>query len=150
MIRVPGRQEADFSTCSCTAECRRSTASSKEAAGELEDSPVRRAIARHLGIDISAEGRAAQNRRGIVIIVHGAPLTGKTSAAVALSKYYGAACLSMDAVVTDAISERSSSAGLRARELCIRAAIEQSHRESEDIAESSLLLMAIRQSCCPL
>ncbi|XP_074007853.1 hydrocephalus-inducing protein homolog [Numenius arquata] len=127
-----------------TAECRRSTTSSKEAAGELEDSPVRRAIARHLGIDISAEGRAAQNRRGIVIIVHGAPLTGKTSAAVALSKYYGAACLSMDAVVTDAISERSSSAGLRARELCIRAAIEQSHRESEDTGQNADISLSLQ------
>lgn len=57
---------------------------------------------------------------------------GKTSAAVALSKYYGAACLSIDAVVTEAISDRSSSAGLRARELCIRAAIEQSRRETEE------------------
>lgn len=53
-------------------------------------------------------------------------------AAVALSKYYSAACLSIDAVVTEAISDRSSSAGLRARELCIRAAIEQSHKETED------------------
>lgn len=57
---------------------------------------------------------------------------GKTLAAVALSKYYGAACLSIDAVVTEAISDRSSLAGLRARELCIRAAIEQSHKEAED------------------
>lgn len=57
---------------------------------------------------------------------------GKTSAAVTLSKYYGAACLSIDAVVTEAISDRSSSAGLRARELCVRAAIEQSRRETED------------------
>ncbi|KAM6409238.1 hydrocephalus-inducing protein homolog [Rhynochetos jubatus] len=115
-----------------TAEHRQSTASSKESAGELDDSPVYKAIARHLGIDTSAEGRAARNRRGIVVVVHGAPLTGKTTAAVALSKYYGAACLSIDAVVTEAILDRSSTAGLRARELCIRAAIEQSHRETED------------------
>ncbi|NWU95982.1 HYDIN protein, partial [Upupa epops] len=113
------------------AEDRQSTASSKGAVGELDDSPVYRAIARHLGIDISAEGRAAQNRRGIVVIIHGAPLTGKTSAAVALSKYYGTVCLSIDTVVTEAISEKSSSAGLRARELSIKAAIEQSHKETE-------------------
>ncbi|NXQ99391.1 HYDIN protein, partial [Sagittarius serpentarius] len=117
-------------------EHRQSTSSSKEAAGELDDSPVCRAIARHLGIDISAEGCAARNRRGIVVIVHGAPLTGKTAAAVALSKYYGAACLSIDAVVTEAISDRSSSAGLRARELCLRAAIEQSHKETEDAGQN--------------
>ncbi|CAM9155734.1 unnamed protein product [Bubo scandiacus] len=122
---------------------RQSTTSSKAAAGELADSPVYRAIARHLGIDISAEGRAARNRRGIVVIIHGAPLTGKTAAAVALSRYYGAACLSIDTVVREAISDRSSSAGLRARELCIRAAIEQSCKEAEGAghnADASLSL----------
>ncbi|KAM6253129.1 hydrocephalus-inducing protein homolog [Porphyrio hochstetteri] len=106
------------------------TPASKDPPGELDDSPVSRAIARHLGIDTSPEGRAAQNRRGIVVIIHGTPLTGKTSAAVALSKYYGAACLSIDAVVREAISERSSWAALRARELCLRAATEQ--REMEE------------------
>ncbi|NXI51133.1 HYDIN protein, partial [Chloroceryle aenea] len=115
-----------------TGEHWQSTISSREATGELDSSPVYRAIARHLGIDISAEGCAAPNCRGIVVIVHGAPMTGKTSAAVALSKYYGAACLSIDAVVTEAISERSSSAGLRARELCVRATVEQSCKETED------------------
>ncbi|KAF1661855.1 hypothetical protein FQA23_0006661, partial [Aptenodytes patagonicus] len=129
-----------------TAEHRQSTASSKEAAGELDDSPVYRAIARHLGIDISAEGRAARNRRGIVVIVHGAPLTGKTLAAVALSKYYGAACLSIDAVVTEAISDRSSLAGLRARELCIRAAIEQSHKETEDAGQNAEVSLSLQFS----
>ncbi|KAM6252821.1 hydrocephalus-inducing protein homolog [Porphyrio hochstetteri] len=101
------------------------TAASKDPPGELDDSPVSRAIARHLGIDTSPEGRAAQNRRGIIVIVH-----GKTSAAVALSKYYGAACLSIDAVVREAISEGSSWAALQARELCLRAATEQ--REMEE------------------
>lgn len=73
--RTGGVQWADSCTRSCPAEHWQST-SSKDAAGELDDSPVCRAIARHLGLDISAEGRAAQNRRGIVIIIHGAPLTG--------------------------------------------------------------------------
>ncbi|KAM9214465.1 hydrocephalus-inducing protein homolog [Leptosomus discolor] len=130
-------EEEDVEKRRGTAERQQSTASSKEAAGELDDSPVCRAIARHLGIDTSAEGRAARNRRGIVIIVHGAPLTGKTSAAVALSKHYGAACLSIDAVVTEAISDRSSSAGLRARELCVRAAIEQARWETEDAGQNA-------------
>lgn len=39
--------------------------------------PVSRAIARHMGVDLSPEGLAARNRRGIAIIVYGAPLTGK-------------------------------------------------------------------------
>ncbi|XP_042303381.1 LOW QUALITY PROTEIN: hydrocephalus-inducing protein homolog [Sceloporus undulatus] len=107
----------------------------KEAVGELDNNPVSKAIARHLGIDISPEGRAARNRRGIAIIIHGAPLTGKTGAAVILAKHYNAACLSIDSVVMEAISDRSSSAGLRARELCIRAAIEQAQRENEEGGE---------------
>uniref|UniRef100_A0A8C3T1C3 HYDIN axonemal central pair apparatus protein n=1 Tax=Chelydra serpentina TaxID=8475 RepID=A0A8C3T1C3_CHESE len=109
----------------------------KEAVGELDHNPISRAIARHLGIDISPEGRAAKNRRGIVIIIHGAPLTGKTTAAVTLAKHYSAACLSIDSVVLEALSDRSSSTGLRARELCIRAAREQAHRESEEAGQSS-------------
>ncbi|XP_053915684.1 hydrocephalus-inducing protein homolog [Cuculus canorus] len=119
------------------AEHWQSTASGEEAAGEQDNSPVYRAVARHLGIDISAEGRAAQKRRGIVVIIRGAPLTGKTSAATALSKYYGAACLSIDAVVKEAISDRRSLAGLRARELCMAAAFEQSFKEAEDTGQSA-------------
>lgn len=86
MIRITGRQEADFSTWFFTAEHQQSTTSSKEATGELDDSPVYRAIARHLGTDISAEGRAARNRRGIVVIVHGAPLTGTGTVALGCKK----------------------------------------------------------------
>lgn len=75
-LSITGVQEADFCTAFCPAEHQQATGSSKEAAGELDDSPVLRAIARHLGVDISPESRAAQSRRGIVIIIHGAPLTG--------------------------------------------------------------------------
>ena len=35
------------------------------------------AIARHLGIDLSIEGKAAMRRRGVALVVHGAPLSGK-------------------------------------------------------------------------
>ncbi|XP_048371298.1 hydrocephalus-inducing protein homolog [Sphaerodactylus townsendi] len=104
----------------------------KEVVGEIDHNPVSRAIARHLDIDISPEGRAAQNRRGIAIVIHGAPLTGKTSAAITLAKLYSAACLSIDSVVLEAISEGSSPAALRARELCIRAALEDSQRENNE------------------
>lgn len=44
--------------------------------GEMEITPVSKAVARHLGIDLSPEGKAARNRRGIAVIVHGAPLSG--------------------------------------------------------------------------
>ncbi|XP_046781643.1 hydrocephalus-inducing protein homolog isoform X4 [Gallus gallus] len=130
-------EEEDLEKRHGAAEHQQGTGSSKEAAGELDDSPVLRAIARHLGVDISPESRAAQSRRGIVIIIHGAPLTGKTSAAVALSRHYGTACLSIDSLVMEAISDRNSSAGLRARELCLRAAIEQSHKETEEAGQST-------------
>lgn len=49
---------------------------SVEEVGEVESNPASKAIARHLGIDISAEGRLAKNRKGIAIIVHGTPLSG--------------------------------------------------------------------------
>ena len=45
--------------------------------GELEITPVSAAIARHLGIDLTPEGKAARNRRGLAVIVHGAPLSGQ-------------------------------------------------------------------------
>ena len=44
--------------------------------GDLETTPVSAAIARHLNIDLSLEGRAARNRRGIALVVHGAPASG--------------------------------------------------------------------------
>ncbi|XP_028343451.1 hydrocephalus-inducing protein homolog, partial [Physeter macrocephalus] len=46
-----------------------------EEVGEVENNPVSKAIARHLGIDISAEGHMAKNRKGIAIIIHGTPLS---------------------------------------------------------------------------
>ena len=51
-------------------------ASSSMTVGDLEITPVSQAIARHLGIDLSPEGKAARNRFGIAIIVHGAPMSG--------------------------------------------------------------------------
>lgn len=50
---------------------------SSEKQGQLEITPVVKAIARHMSIDLSPEGFAARNRRGISIIVYGAPLTGE-------------------------------------------------------------------------
>lgn len=62
------------------------------------------------------------------------PLTfflGKSATAVSMAKYYSAACLNMDSVVLEAISDSNNVPGIRARELCIRAAIEQSMKEEE-------------------
>ncbi|GFS07093.1 hydrocephalus-inducing protein-like [Elysia marginata] len=99
--------------------------------GELEITPVSAAIARHLGIDLTPEGKAARNRRGIAIVVNGAPMSGKTSTAVSLAKTYEAALLTLDGVVCDAITNGSTPAGLRARELCAEAA----RRKSEELRE---------------
>ncbi|KAG5849419.1 hypothetical protein ANANG_G00110200 [Anguilla anguilla] len=102
------------------------------AVGELVANPVSRALARHMGLDLSPEGQAARNRLGISIIVHGAPLSGKTATAVALAKHYGAACLSVDSVVLEAVSTGGSRAGLQARELCARAAQEHAQKRAEE------------------
>ncbi|OWK16227.1 hypothetical protein Celaphus_00004320 [Cervus elaphus hippelaphus] len=104
---------------------------SAEEVGEVENNPVSKAIARYLGIDISAEGRMAKNRKGIAIIIHGTPLSGKSATAVNMARYYSAACLNLDSIMLEAISDGNNIAGIRARELCIRAAIEQSMKEEE-------------------
>lgn len=61
---------------------------------------------------------------------------GKSATAVSIAKYYNAACLHIDSIVLEAICDGSSIAGLRARELCIRAAIEQSMKEGEESGKS--------------
>lgn len=48
-----------------------------------------------------------------------------------MARYYSAACLNLDSIMLEAISDGNNIAGIRARELCIRAAIEQSMKEEE-------------------
>ncbi|XP_069312434.1 hydrocephalus-inducing protein homolog [Eulemur rufifrons] len=110
---------------------------STDEVGEVENNPVSRAIARHLGIDISAEGRLVQNPKGIAIIIHGTPLSGKSATAVSMAKYYNAACLNIDSIVLEAVSDSNNIPGIRARELCIKAAIEQSMKEGEESAQET-------------
>ncbi|XP_035679087.1 LOW QUALITY PROTEIN: hydrocephalus-inducing protein homolog [Branchiostoma floridae] len=105
--------------------------------GELEITPVSASIARHLGIDLSPEGKAARNRRGIAIVVHGAPLSGKTGTAVTLAKTYGAAMLTIDGIVLEAISSGNTPSGLRAREMCAAAARENAARDESTDADKS-------------
>lgn len=92
--------------------------------GELieQRNPVLDSIARYLGIDLSIEGRAARNRRGVAMVIHGPPLSGKSRTAVALAKHYECALLSIDAIIIDAISTSSSMSAQRARQLCADAA----------------------------
>ena len=89
---------------------------------DIEVSPVYAAIARYLGIDLSPEALEAESRRGITVIVHGPPSSGRTTQAKILGKVFKGAVLSLDDIVIDAISCASSPAGCRARECCIQAA----------------------------
>ncbi|XP_027883649.1 hydrocephalus-inducing protein homolog isoform X2 [Xiphophorus couchianus] len=84
--------------------------------GKLELTPVVRAIARYMDLDLSLEGQTVQHR-GIAIIVYGAPLADKNKLAVALANHYGTACLSIDGVLTDAIQNGTSSVSLSVRQL---------------------------------
>ncbi|XP_071959113.1 hydrocephalus-inducing protein homolog isoform X2 [Antedon mediterranea] len=100
--------------------------------GELQEiTPVSAAIARHLGIDLSPDGKAAMRRRGVSIIVHGAPVSGKTATAISLAKYYEAALLTIDGVVMESISNDNSVPGRKARELCSQAAKAQITKETD-------------------
>ncbi len=72
--------------------------STAKSVGDVEKNPVFDSIAQYLGIDLSVEGRAARNRRGVSIIVNGPPLSGKSKTAVALAKHYDAALLTIDQV----------------------------------------------------
>lgn len=97
--------------------------------GDLEKNPVYEAIADYLGIDLSEEGRAARNRRGIALIVHGAPLTGKTTASRSLAKHYNCALLTIDDIITDAIVKGTSQSALKARQLCAELATQQANAQ---------------------
>ena len=90
--------------------------------GDVDKNPVFDSIARYLGIDLSAEGKAARNRRGVSMIVHGPPLSGKSRAAVCLAKYYECALLTIDSVIIDAIASSTSAAAAKARQLCAETA----------------------------
>ncbi|RMB89349.1 hypothetical protein DUI87_34261 [Hirundo rustica rustica] len=90
--------------------------------------PISRAVMRHLGIDPSSERREARQQKGIVVVVHGPPRAGKTEIAAALCRYYDGACLSIDTVVKEAIANDGSQAGLCARDLCTKAAMELKRR----------------------
>ncbi|XP_071313817.1 hydrocephalus-inducing protein homolog isoform X2 [Trachinotus anak] len=134
-----GKEEEIHASTVKTAELFISEMSSEVSSGrvgQLEMTPVSRAIARHMCVDLSPEGLAARNRRGIAIIVYGAPLTGKSGAAAALAHHYGGSCLSVDAVVTDVLIHGTSPVSLTARELYHSAAAEYAEKEAEEAAQA--------------
>ena len=113
--------------------------------------PVAQALAQYLGIDLTADGVQARNRRGISIIVHGPPgsgrpsnlsiacllsiSSGKTMISRELSQHYDCALLSLDQVIIDAIdSAQRSEFAQRAYHLC-RDAMEK-HMDEQRQAET--------------
>ncbi|XP_051916753.1 hydrocephalus-inducing protein homolog isoform X2 [Hippocampus zosterae] len=99
--------------------------------GTLEINPLSSAIARYMGVDLSPNGLAALNCRGIAIIIYGAPLTDQSSIATALANHYGGACLSMDAMLADSLMHGTSLVSLAGRQLFNRAAEEHAQRMEE-------------------
>ena len=89
---------------------------------DIELSPVYAAIARYLGVDLSPEALEAESRRGLAVIVHGPPSSGRTTQAKVLGGIFKGAVLSLDEILIDAISCASTPAGCRAREYCIQTA----------------------------
>ncbi|NXB25742.1 HYDIN protein, partial [Rhagologus leucostigma] len=87
-----------------TPACRKTVAFYPEPLVKLIGDPVSRAVMRHMGVEPPSERRRAQQQKGIVIIVHGAPRAGKSTIAAALCYYYDADYLSIDAVVKEAIA----------------------------------------------
>uniref|UniRef100_A0A3Q2PEK1 HYDIN axonemal central pair apparatus protein n=1 Tax=Fundulus heteroclitus TaxID=8078 RepID=A0A3Q2PEK1_FUNHE len=117
------------------AECREGINGSL---GQSEMTPVSRAIARYMELDLSPEGLTTQNHKGIAIIVYGAPHTGKISMAAALACYYEAACLSIDAVVTEAIQNGTSPASLSARQLYDAAAADYEEKKAAEAGKPTM------------
>ncbi|CAI5655386.1 unnamed protein product [Oreochromis niloticus] len=105
---------------------------SSESLRQFEMTPVCRAVARHMGVDLSPEALVARNCRGIAIIVYGAPLTDKSSIAAALALQYGAACLCVDDVVTDMLLNGTSPVSLTARQLFDFAATEHAQKNAKE------------------
>nr|XP_019962004.1 PREDICTED: hydrocephalus-inducing protein homolog [Paralichthys olivaceus] len=129
-LRVPGeslpRELLDYNKehCSELKEDEMTTKLSSGREGQLEMTPVSRAIARYMCVDLSPEGLAARNCRGIAIIVYGAPQTDGSNIAAAFAHHYGGACLSVDAVVTDVLIHGTSPVSLMARQVYDSAAAE--------------------------
>ena len=96
------------------------TLSSRPDLQTMELSPVAAAIARHLGVDLSPTATLAENRRGMAIVVHGPPMSGRSTQAKMLGEKYGAVVLVLDEILIDAISSASTPAGCKAREICIQ------------------------------
>lgn len=144
--------------------------------GDLEKSPVFRSIARHMGYNLSTDALMAHNLRGIAVIVYGAPLTGKkivffnrkvkkltrgaevdfkthllpdkSSTAAGLAHRYGAACLSIDDVVTNAIQSGTSAISITARQKYEAATARCAQRRAAQVGKNALVWILPGQITC--
>lgn len=87
----------------------------------IDQFPVEKALANHVGVDITEAGLKAEKRRGVTVIIHGSALSGRTTQAKALASYYDGAVLDIDSVLIEAISSATTEAGVKARTLCYEA-----------------------------
>ncbi|XP_077566662.1 hydrocephalus-inducing protein homolog isoform X1 [Stigmatopora nigra] len=115
--------------------------------GNLEINPLSNAIARYMGVDLTPKGLAALNCRGIAIIMYGAPLTDQHKTATPLANHYGAACLSMDAILADSLMHGTSLVSLAGRQLFNRAAAEYAQK-LEEAAQLSATIDSKPNSPC--
>ncbi|XP_053355859.1 hydrocephalus-inducing protein-like [Clarias gariepinus] len=113
--------------------------------GDLEVNPVSSAFALYSGIDLPSASQTAYKCKGIAIVVHGAPLSGKTALAVNLARYYGVACLNIDSVVQEALSSETFPASQQVKDL-FRAAMESVPETANNIAPSALDVMTDDQT----
>ena len=61
--------------------------------------------------------------------------SGKSSVAASLARHYGGACLTLEGVVTEALTTGSSPASLAARQLYHQAAAEHAQKRLEEAGE---------------
>ena len=95
-----------------------------------------------MGIDLTEEGKAARNRRGVAVIVHGPPLSGKSRAAISLAKHYECALLTIDGIITEAIATSNSEAAKKVRAICNELAIKSAEEARALEAEQARLAAA--------
>lgn len=107
---------------------------------DIEVSPATAAIARYIGIDLSPEAAEAEKKRGVAIVIHGPPSSGRTTQAKSLGETYSAPVLVLDDIITAAISSASTPAGCKAREHCIK---EVENKAANELAEVTSNLSAV-------
>ena len=119
-------------------EKRQSEKTSRVEVGELESSPIAAAIARYMGIDLSPEAKVAELRRGIAVVVSGPPQSGCSTQARLLAERYTAALLHVDTVIKEGIASARTTAGQRARKVCMEAMLTRQKASEEEAAVPAL------------